>query len=426
MKTKDRISIITNGALKFFAAVAILIILQIVVRSPYNVFAQVKKQEPQPHSIKLEEKSVSLKASSHERSAEANKWWQRVRTEKLSYIKTIRTWSSEKSTRIVIELQHQVKYRAKILKEPDRFYVDLFRTVLHPAKKSLEVDDGIVRQVRASQNTSTTARVVIDLYDNTRVEHFVLTGPPRLVIDVYGRRKEVPDYPTDNIPVSISKQFGLKVKTIILDPGHGGKDQGARGSHQLLEKDLVLDVARRTKKLLETNGKFHVLLTREQDHYLPLESRTAFANQQSADLFISIHANAHRSKSKHGVETFYLSPAKTSEDAALAALENAMSEQTVSKLGPLIERMLKTMKKTESRNLAQSIQNSLAKNTGLKDRGVKTAPFVVLIGTNMPSALVEIGFISHAEENKKLRSESFREKIARALCDAIVNYNHLD
>jgi len=378
----------------------------------------------QTQSTMLTEKSVSLKASLTGRSAAAKNWWNKVEQKGISYIKAIRTWSSEKSTRIVIEFQRRVRFKAKILPNPDRFYVDLYKTVLHPAKRLVEVNDGIVKQVRASQNTKSTARIVVDLEEKTRVEHFRLSNPPRLVIDVFGTGKKEYKLLVDDDNLTLSKQLGLKVKTIVLDPGHGGKDGGAKGRGNLLEKKIALDIAKRTKELLEQQGNYRVLLTRDTDKFIPLESRTAFANQNSADLFISIHANGFRSRTKHGIETFYLSPAKTSEDKALAALENAMVDQGVSDLEPMIKRMLKTIKKNDSEKFAEIVQKSLIKKTGQKNRGVKTAPFVVLIGTNMPSVLVEVGFISNQKEAKLFQSSNHRYKVARALCDAVMNFHN--
>jgi len=222
---------------------------------------------------------------------------------------------------------------------------------------------------------------------------------------------------------TLIRSLGLKVSRVVIDAGHGGKDTGSIGPTGYSEKELVLDVAKRLKTLIETELGAEVVMTRNDDTFVPLETRTVIANQQEADLFISIHANSSKTKTVRGVETFFLNFTTSKESLDTASRENAGSEKSVHELSDLVKRIVLTEKVTESRELAERVQNSMsrAKGTG-PDRGVKQAPFVVLIGANMPSILAEISFISNPDEEKVLRTPAYRQHLAQYLLDGVRSY----
>jgi N-acetylmuramoyl-L-alanine amidase len=226
--------------------------------------------------------------------------------------------------------------------------------------------------------------------------------------------------------LSIARQLGLGVSRIVIDPGHGGHDPGAKGS-DTSEAELVLDVSIRLEKLLETIPGVEVVLTRRSDEYVSLQERTAIANRENADLFLSIHANASSSPQVQGVETYVLNFATTLSAAGVAARENAASGQSMGELPDVVKTIALNNKLDESRDLAAFVQREMVAklrpaNKALRDLGVKQAPFVVLIGAAMPSVLTEIAFMTNAQDAKLLKSSSYRQKIAAALFDAIRTY----
>jgi N-acetylmuramoyl-L-alanine amidase len=225
---------------------------------------------------------------------------------------------------------------------------------------------------------------------------------------------------------SMARQLGLTVSRIVIDPGHGGHDPGAKGN-SVDEAELVLDVALRVEKLLEKVPGVEVILTRRTDEYVSLPERTALANREGADLFLSIHANASINAAARGIETYYLNFARTMNAASVAARENAASGQAMNALPDLLKAIALSNKIDESRDFATAVQgamvNQLRKsNKSVRDLGVKQAPFMVLIGAAMPSVLAEISFLSNEQESKLLRGNSYRQKIAEALVVAIQAY----
>jgi N-acetylmuramoyl-L-alanine amidase len=227
---------------------------------------------------------------------------------------------------------------------------------------------------------------------------------------------------------SMIRVLGLKVGRIVLDPGHGGHDNGTVGPEGLREKDLVLDVAQRLGKLIEERMGSEVIFTRSDDTFIPLERRTEIANEAKADLFLSIHANSSPLRSAAGVETYYLNFTASKSAADLASRENAGSKLTIYELQELVQKIALKDKVEESREFASRVQTALftlsAKTTDArsKDRGVKKAPFVVLIGANMPSVLAEIGFVSNAHDESVMKREEYRERTAEALYKGISSY----
>jgi N-acetylmuramoyl-L-alanine amidase len=226
---------------------------------------------------------------------------------------------------------------------------------------------------------------------------------------------------------SMTRVLGLKVGRIVLDPGHGGHDTGTVGPGGLREKDLVLDVSQRLGRLIEEHMGSEVIFTRSDDTFVPLERRTEIANEAKADLFLSIHANSSPLRSAAGVETYYLNFTTSRSALDLASRENAGSQMTVYELQGLLQKIALKDKAEESREFANRVQNALftlsAKTDArAKDRGVKKAPFVVLIGASMPSVLAEIGFVSNAHDEAVMRREESRQRVAEALYKGLSSY----
>ncbi len=231
--------------------------------------------------------------------------------------------------------------------------------------------------------------------------------------------------PTSSGEQTLIRALGLKIGKIVVDAGHGGHDTGTIGPNGLLEKDLVLDVALRLGRLLEHNMGADVVYTRDTDIFVPLETRTAIANKAQADLFISIHANSSHDSTSRGVETYYLNFTTSASALEVAARENASSDKSIHELQDLVKKIALKEKIEESREFAVDVQRSLQASPvgrGTRDRGVKKAPFVVLIGANMPSILAEISFLSNPEDEHKLSTPEYRQKIAEALYRGIAKY----
>jgi N-acetylmuramoyl-L-alanine amidase len=233
--------------------------------------------------------------------------------------------------------------------------------------------------------------------------------------------------PTESGDRSLIRALGLKIGKIVIDPGHGGHDTGTIGPDGLEEKDLVLDVGRRLGKLLEARLGSEVVYTRKDDTFIPLETRTAIANQARADLFISIHANSSHDAAARGVETYYLNFTSSPDALEVAARENAVSETSIYELQDLVKKIALKDKIEESREFAWDVQESLhaglaARSPAIRDRGVKKAPFIVLIGANMPSILAEISFVSNPTDERRLITGEYREQIAESLYRGIAKY----
>jgi N-acetylmuramoyl-L-alanine amidase len=232
---------------------------------------------------------------------------------------------------------------------------------------------------------------------------------------------------TSSGSTSLVRALGLKVGRIVIDPGHGGHDQGTEGGKGLLEKDVVLDIAMRVGKLVEDRLGAEVIYTRTDDTFIPLEGRTALANDKKADLFLSIHANSSPVARISGVETYYLNFTDSRDATEVASRENATSQKSISELTEIVQKITLHDKLEESREFASRIQTSLFSFSvhnfpGTKNRGVKKAPFVVLIGARMPSVLAEIGFLSNPREEALLHKSDYRQKLAEALYRGLSRY----
>jgi N-acetylmuramoyl-L-alanine amidase len=233
--------------------------------------------------------------------------------------------------------------------------------------------------------------------------------------------------PTSDGDRSLIRTLGLRIGKIVIDPGHGGHDTGTIGPNGLLEKELVLDVSRRLGKLLAARLGAQVVFTRRDDTFIPLETRTSIANQEQADLFVSVHANSSHDPDARGVETYYLNFTSSPEALEVAARENAASDKSIHELQDLVKKIALKEKIEESREFASDVQGALhtglaTKNPGERNRGVKKAPFVVLIGANMPSILAEISFLSNPGDERRLRTPQYRQRIAESLYHGISHY----
>ena len=391
------------------------------------------------------------------------------------YVDNVRYWESQKSVRVVVDLDGEPSFRQGDVQDPPRVFVDIDNARVRSSlqARALPVESVMLENIRVAQHDVDTVRIVLDLVQLNNVTTFTLRDPDRLVIDVLGdaparpattgavpasetanRTRSgsdgvsetttaaglpetaapedaganetdvaAPALPTRTGEHSLIRSLGLKVARVVIDAGHGGKDTGTVGPTGLTEKDLVLDVARRLKALITEELGAEVVLTREDDTFVPLEARTAIANQAEADLFLSIHANASDMTSIRGFETFFLNFTTSREGLDLAARENAASRLAISELQDIVRRIVLRDKIDESREFASHIQKSMASNRDLgRDRGVKEAPFVVLIGANMPSILSEISFISNPDDERLLRGDDRRQQIADALFDGVRSY----
>ena len=336
-------------------------------------------------------------------------------------LNNIRYWPASDYTRIVLDLSNPTAYTDKYLPDPDRLYINLENTFIVGSIPSVDIENGLVKQVRAAQNDKHTVRVVIDLTGKVNYNIFLLTSPERLVVDIY---KDVSDEQVPHSPPQKSNE--AKTPTIVIDPGHGGKDPGAIGKKGLKEKDIVLDVGIRLKRLIKDKIGADVVMTRETDIFIPLEERTAIANKKDADLFISIHANSSRREGASGAETYLLGRATNREAMDTAMRENSATEKSLNELQLILTDLLTTAKKDESLRLAHYVQGNLIENLEpdykINNLGVKQAPFYVLVNARMPSILAEISFISNREEEQRLGKSKYRQEIAEAILDGIIKY----
>jgi N-acetylmuramoyl-L-alanine amidase len=356
----------------------------------------------------------------------------------------LRSYTHPTHTRIVIDIGRLREFSFDKLKEPDRIYVDVFQARLNPILhgKTITAKCDYLKEIRIAQKTTTTVRLVaeLDFAKVERYEVFPLFDPFRIVVDIFPQEaaaaaptspaappeKEVrPPEPTKQ-GYSLVRQLGLGVRTIVIDPGHGGEDPGAMSGKGLKEKDVALDVALELRRLLAAQG-LEVVMTRETDIYVPLENRTVIANQKKADLFISVHANANRNKKKRGVATYFLNFSVDPQVNEVAARENATSTKTIGEMADTLKRIVQNCKIVESLDAADKIQRNLVKclsgnYDSVVSMGVRGGPFWVLIGGDMPSVLVEISHLSHAQEAERLRSPAYRKKAAQGIYEGVLEY----
>lgn len=474
---------------------------------------------------------------------------QAEREKQLPQVMRIRTWNAENYTRIVVDVEDEVKYQAARLSDPDRIYFDLTQAKLNSALAGKTIDvqpGGFLKNVRVAQNQVGVVRVVLEVEKTRDYSVFLLSNPYRLVVDVYGdtsavasrggareaervakrpprpvatekpaqdpptTRSSAPSAkpvappqgqlaqrsagsatagadptapprspqpvvqpkasqqaeslggaqpsrsapskaessrvglsagervsrsgptpipaPTSNGQHSLTRALGLKIGRIVIDPGHGGHDNGTIGPTGLMEKDLCLDVGLRLGRLIEQRlPGAEVIFTRQDDSFVPLEERTAIANQSKADLFLSIHANSSPDNGVRGVETYYLNFSASGEAMEVASRENALARGSIHELEELVQKIARNEKIDESREFAMEVQVALVKrlqkaNVKLKNRGVRKAPFVVLIGANMPSVLSEVSFLSNPTDERLLKKPDSRQRVAEGLYHGVESY----
>ena len=372
----------------------------------------------------------------------------------------------ERETRLVLEVDHECEYSAFLLPNPTRLIVDIrskrpaqaVASTKYPVPSGDAASPSKVPEVKPRPATEPSASAALPKTTEPTTSRISEAVPDAAVKEVAkteepaakAAKAEVPELtgkrggktksasakgppipsvreaqPTANGDRSLIRALGLKIGRIVVDAGHGGHDTGTIGPNGLYEKDLVLEVALRLGKLLENRLGAEVVYTRDDDTFIPLETRTAIANQNQADLFISVHANSSRDPQARGIETYYLNFTSNADALEVAARENAVSEKSIHELQDLVKKIALKEKIEESREFASDVQNSLYASLaakGMKNRGVKKAPFIVLIGANMPSILAEISFVSNPTDAKKLKTADYRQKIAEALYRGVSKY----
>ena len=354
----------------------------------------------------------------------------------------LRFWSNPNYTRLVIDTDRETDFDYNLLKKdpsihkPQRLYVDLRNSRLgEDIDRIITINDDLLKLARAGQYTPDSVRVVVDIKSLESYEVFSLNEPFRIVIDLKGGggASAAPSPQPVNRMIAkidpkastgdIARQLSLGVRRIVIDPGHGGKDYGAPGYLKgVHEKQIVLQIAKQLAVKLKNELHYEILLTRSNDHYLTLEERTAFANTKNADLFISIHTNASRNQRAFGISTYFLNLADDDESKRVAAMENATSTNNISDLEKILFSLMHYSKINESSRLAATVQDTLTIHldrkgySQIKSKGVKQAPFYVLLGAQMPSILVETSFISNPRECKRLINPKYQDR----LCEGIV------
>jgi N-acetylmuramoyl-L-alanine amidase len=346
-------------------------------------------------------------------------------------INKLRYSTYQTHTRVVLDLDGSAEFTRNRLTNPDRIFFDLKNCTLPSKDKTVSVNNGTLNSIRMAQYDSKTVRVVLEVNDIRKYSVFTLEDPNRLVIDIYnGKNKKRAKKDSKSRGKVLADKNKYKIKRVVIDPGHGGRDPGAVGPRGTREKDIVLRVGKKLGKLLKKDG-VEVIFTRDRDKFVPLNERTEIANSKKADLFISIHTNASKKRKTRGMETYFLSWSNDREAIKVAARENKVSIKKMQKmqggLSMILQDLARNSKREESKRLAYSVQsemvNSLKRDYNkIHDLGVKYALFYVLVGAEMPSILVEISFISNRDEEKRLATNKYRDRIAKAIAKGIDNY----
>jgi len=349
----------------------------------------------------------------------------------------VRYWSSARYTRVVFDLDREVDYSVGRLgkdvaaNRPERIYVDLRDTAgSQGVAPKMELPEGPVQGVRCGRYDPRTTRLVLDLRQAEDYNVFRLEEPFRIVLDLWwkkdGRGQEKP---ADGQGAGVSSKAGtIRLPLVVLDPGHGGHDPGAVGRGGLKEKDLVLAVAKYVREILQGQNRARVVLTRDTDRFLPLETRAWIANSKDADLFVSIHANAHPRREVSGVETYYLD--NTTDKAAMrvAAMENNTPEKKIDDLSRILIDLRCNANAWESHELAHTMQKALVGEirrngyNAARDLGAKGGLFYVLLGAHMPSIVVEVAFLSNPTEEKMLKTPAYQKVLAEGIAEGIMRY----
>ncbi len=370
-------------------------------------------------------------------------------------VQGIRFWSNPSYTRIVIDLDNDANYRHKLVGDggssdkPLQLHIDFDNSRLNDKLKGvIPINDDLLTDAKPSQITPDSVRVVIDIKSFKTYKIFSLRSPFKTIIDVWGKdaRETAPSNgiktPETDPPKSesshfrsskkmindLAKQLALGVRRIVIDPGHGGKDVGAVGYYKsVYEKNITLAIAKKLAQKIRTRLDCEVFLTRTTDRGLSLEERTAIANAKNADLFISIHTNSTQNHNAYGIETYFLNLATDDDAILVAARENATSRKNISDLQTILHDLMQNSKINESGKLAGYVQQSVYRQLGaryiaVKNKGVKQAPFYVLMGAQMPSILIETSFISNKRECERLNNPAYQDWLCEGIVQGIQRY----
>jgi N-acetylmuramoyl-L-alanine amidase len=343
----------------------------------------------------------------------------------------IRHFAGDAYTRVVIDLTSAAEFTYGFLSEdaqkklPYRAYIDIEdASTAEKLNGNGDINDGLLRGIRLGKNEKGALRVVMDTAGEVRYIVFSLTKPDRIVVDLF---------PKDEVETkgTVREEKKEYVKTdisvVVIDPGHGGRDPGAVGPTNYYEKTANIKISRYLKQYLEERLGLTVILTREKDTYLSLHERTAIANKHSADLFISVHNNANKSREPYGVSTYFLAVTSDKKALAVAARENDTTIEKLSELDYILTDLMVSAKRNESSLLATFVQDGMV--TSLRedydkifDIGVCQGPFWVLVGAQMPSILVECSFISNRREEQRLKSDAYLKALASGIADGVEKY----
>jgi N-acetylmuramoyl-L-alanine amidase len=354
-------------------------------------------------------------------------------------LEDLRSTSRPDTTQVIIMVSGPVQPLVQRLSQPDRLTIDLPETQLPPQwnQYSVPVSDGRLQTIQVTQSHPQRVQVTLALQAIQDYRIAVQSAPHRVTVELRGAVTTVSSSvrtaqkgTTRASPAEPSAQAALsprapRMPIICIDPGHGGHDPGARGPTGLEEKTVVLQVAKELRQLIRQEmPQYRVVLTRDQDIFVPLTERARMANEQQAQVFLSIHANSSPHREASGIETWYLSFAANARAKKLAARENMMSEQQLSTLGLILRELHETDRINQSAVLAQSMQSALAEHMaahypGVLPRGVEGAPFAVLHRTTMPSVLVETAFISNPQEEARLRTPQYQRALAKGLLQGL-------
>ena len=369
-------------------------------------------------------------------------------------VRDLRTWSTADGTRLVLDLNHKTSFSETHLRNPDRVLIEVNNAILGKSSRQRVSGGTIPQSFQIAQSRPRVVSITLTRNQNSRYKVFSLDNPDRLVIDITQRPKDQirqigetsatsPQAPAVPLPTPpaipsptvteparpVAPKPASPVQTIVIDPGHGGKDPGTIGQHGTTEKEVTLKVGLLLKSLLSTVPNTRVLMTRERDAFIELEDRAKFANGKDADLFISIHVNSHPHKGVRGLEIYHFGEAKDQRALEVAARENGTPLNNTGVGWEYLVADLLTSKKIEhSLDLAWTAKQAMVTNLNGRystiDHGVKTAPFYVLRFTTMPSILAEIAFMSNPAEEEQMRSQPFLAHIAESIFEGVKTYLH--
>jgi N-acetylmuramoyl-L-alanine amidase len=397
-------------------------------------------------STKSDMPSARERAESSEEELKLDSRVSQSATDK-SLVSSVRFISTSRYTRVLLDLSKEAKYEINRLEGDKskglapRTYIDISGArLLTNSKEPLAVGDRLLRQIRVGQYSDDVVRVVLDLADDSAAYAIsLLPDLYRLVIHIQAEptgetvKSGAPAKPVIRATAKTKQPAPAKgtpsgIRKIVLDPGHGGKDPGAIGAGGVAEKDLVLSIAKKLAVKLTRELGIEVILTRKDDRYVPLEDRTATANAEDADLFVSLHMNASPNLEARGLETYYLDNTSDEASIRLAARENSTSRKNISDLQFILSDMMQNVKLEDSISLAHHLQGAVVsgmsrKMSDVKDLGVKKALFYVLVGARMPSVLVEMFFITNRVEGRVMNDEGHQDAMVDALLEGIRKYN---